>query len=292
MSIANLKRHMLTHLGPFTRRELLSHASSTAVNRAIARGEIVRILPNRYAAAVHADSWLVRTLAVSDWTRGTVGGDAALRLAGLAEEPRIVDVTVPPGEHRRGPHWVRIHSTSARVDTWTAHGRPVSLPALAVVQAFSWADARERSERVFGPCRRGANKKLILEAAAGLSRIPDRRLLVRCLAAAQQGAESYLEMHAARVLAGPLLGACVRQHRVRVEGEAFRLDAFHVRSATAFEFDGEEFHSRPAEVREDRRRDALLASIGIQTVRFAYRDVMGDLGRCRAVAESTVRRRM
>ncbi len=116
---------------------------------------------------------------------------------------------------------------------------------------------------------------------------------MKCLKAAAEGSESFLEMEAGnRVLRGPVLRDCVRQHDVRVDGRLFRIDAFHAASATALEFDGEGFHSDQSQVRADRERDGILASIGIQTVRFGYRAVMDDASGCRARAEAVVRARL
>ncbi|WP_234996408.1 hypothetical protein [Demequina sp. NBRC 110054] len=116
---------------------------------------------------------------------------------------------------------------------------------------------------------------------------------MRCLRAAEEGSESFLEMDAARrVLRGPLLERCVRQHDVRVEGRRFRIDAFHAESATALEFDGEAFHTAPTQVANDRDRDGLLGTIGIQTVRFGYAAVRDHPDVCRARAEATIRSRL
>lgn len=80
----------------------------------------------------------------------------------------------------------------------------------------------------------------------------------------------------------------LRQHWVVADGEAFRLDTFDPESLTNFEFDGFAHHgSREAQER-DKARDARLASIGIQAVRFTYEQVTQDPEWCRRIAVDTM----
>ncbi|WP_152659532.1 hypothetical protein [Demequina salsinemoris] len=291
MTTAALAHYLLTHVGPFTFSQLRAHASRAGLDAAIRRGEIVRLLPNRYASALHADSWHARSLAAADWAHGAIAGDAALAFADLGDAPARVDVVVPTGRHKRGPSWVRVHATQDVAATWRAFGRRVVVPPIAVVQAYSWAANHDRAERVFAACRRGAKPDQIVEAAQATSNVAQRRYLMRLLRAASEGAESYLEMKADRVLRGPVLSQCLRQHWVRVGDRRFKLDAFHEASATALEFDGEGYHSGIAQVAADRERDSILASVGILTLRFGYARVLDDAEGCRALAEATIRSR-
>lgn len=292
MSLPDLQDHLLTHLGPFTYAELTARASRDGIAGAVRRGEIVRVLPNRYASAVHASSWHVRALAAADWAGGAIAGEAALALAGLHDPPRILDIAIPQGVHKRGPAWARLRTLRDQPANWIAFGRRVVVPPWAVVQAFSWAEPARRAERVFEPCRRGVKPAAVRAAAVEMPRVGGRRQLLACLDAASCGAESYLEMRAARILRGPLLGACVRQHVVNVDGQRFRVDAFHAASASALEFDGEGFHGSADRRRRDRERDALLASVGIMTLRFGFAEVRDDPKRCRRLAEKAIATRL
>ncbi|WP_084074677.1 DUF559 domain-containing protein [Demequina sp. NBRC 110052] len=110
--------------------------------------------------------------------------------------------------------------------------------------------------------------------------------------AARDGVESFLELRGGSILRGPVLSQCVRQHRLCVGERTFRVDAFHVPSAVAIEFDGEAFHGSSEQRRRDRERDVILASAGVQTLRFGYAEVRDDARHCRELAEATVRARM
>jgi very-short-patch-repair endonuclease len=149
-----------------------------------------------------------------------------------------------------------------------------------------------RAELVYGPVRSGrATPEEIAAAAGALPRVRDRRGLLRRLVLASEGMESYLEEVGAReVLAGPEFAGLVRQHRLRAGSAVYRADAYHAPSRTAFEFDGARFHD-PRRL-EDSRRDALLASEGVLTVRFGHADVMNRPGWCRDLALRTLRSRV
>ena len=130
------------------------------------------------------------------------------------------------------------------------------------------------------------------DAIAEQPRITSRRELVMRVAEAERGAESYLEEQGARrILTGKGFRSIVRQHRVTVAGERFRVDSYDPATLTAIEFDGQQGHASPEDRRKDKVRDALLASVGILTLRFEYPDVIGRPEWCREVVLRTLRER-
>jgi very-short-patch-repair endonuclease len=132
----------------------------------------------------------------------------------------------------------------------------------------------------------------VLAAAETIPRVTDRRGLERRLALAARGAESFLEEHAmTRVLATKAFRGLVYQHTVRVGRARFRLDALDLSTLTAFECDGSAMHDTALAVARDKRRDALLASVGILTVRFTYSDIMNRPEWCRRVAARVMQSR-
>ena len=62
----------------------------------------------------------------------------------------------------------------------------------------------------------------------------------------------------------------VQQRRVAVGGESFVLDAAYDEVQLAVEMDGAAWHGSRQQRERDIRRDALLATVGWQTLRFSF----------------------
>ncbi|WP_061961272.1 hypothetical protein [Demequina flava] len=279
----------------FTLAQLMAHASRGGIEAAVKRGDIARILPNRYAARLHADSWRTRSHAAARWGPAgcAVTGTGALFDAGvLPEPPETVHVLVPHWRHRPTPWWLRVTSSTYRppVIQERPDGTPEVDPALALIHAYGYAPERGRAELFYSLAR--TNRIDAHAVRQHLERMPRVRgrasLLKRCDWAAD-GVESFLEEQGgARVLVGAEFEGVVRQHRVRIMGDLYRLDAYDPATRTAFEFDGAAFHDRAPQRMKDIRRDAALATVGIMTVRFGYADVMQRPEWCRDVALGTM----
>ena len=84
------------------------------------------------------------------------------------------------------------------------------------------------------------------------------------------------------------------QHRVVVGGQWFVLDAACEEVQLAVELDGAAWHGSREQRERDIRRDALLATIGWQTLRFGFRRAMSAPQDCRHDIRSvyTARRRL
>jgi very-short-patch-repair endonuclease len=112
------------------------------------------------------------------------------------------------------------------------------------------------------------------------------------VAAIEAGAESYLEERALRqVFNTSEFDRLIRQHDVVIEGQAYRLDLYDDATRTAVELDSEEHHGRSPHRQRDVNRDVHLATIGIQTLRFTYRDITERPGWCRQMLRDGLRAR-
>lgn len=264
-------------------------ASTGAVLRAVRAGDPVRVLPNLYASALHAESFAVRVMATQLWAPAgsAIGGRAALFLQGATDKaPDTIDVVVPYGRHRAGAPWIRLHAPRSPMPHQILGGVAVSLPEFALIRAFVVAPRHEEAELVYRAIRSGVVRlPELVDAMDGVARIPGRRRLARLVLRAELGDESYLEQRASTtVFTGGAFADLLRQHRIVVEGEAFRLDYFDPQSRVAIEVDGMASHANVLGKARDSRRDALLATVGILTLRFTYSDVMNRPGWCRRVA--------
>ena len=270
-------------------------ASRHGLENAVRRGEVIRLLPGLYAAELHADSWLVRAKAALEWAPDAVlsGASALFACGALPDPPTRIELVVPRNARRRYPPWVAARRTDLILPAVSWRGDHKALhPAYAVALGYGAQPPERRAEIVYAAVRtRRVTSEEIALAVHSLPRIRDRAGVLRRAAMAAGGIESFLEERGARsVLIGPELAGLVRQHRLTVGGSVMRVDAFHGPTLTAFEFDGARFHE-PRRL-EDARRDALLATAGVLTIRFGYADVMNRPEWCRALARRVIATRV
>jgi very-short-patch-repair endonuclease len=274
---------------PRTYAQLRQVAGRTAIDGAIARGDLVRLLPNQYCLAAHSESWLMRAHAAVAWAgpRAALSGQAALAAWQYAPIPvGVIDVVVPAGGHRRGPSWLRVRSLTAPYRTFTvAPNTALVDPALALTLGYGSLPPRERANFVHGAIHRGLTTAGELETVLStLPRVRDRAELAQRVQLIAAGAESYLEERAmSAVLRGKAFSEFVFQHRVRINGVSYRIDAFHPPTLTAFEMDGAG-HGEPAQRQYDVTRDAAIAAIGMLTVRYTFNDIISRPRWCQSNA--------
>ena len=297
MSMQSLRDLVFHQSRPFTYSALCALASRHGVDRAIASGELIRVLPNVYASAVHSGSWAVRVRAAIVWAgpRALVAGSSALFAWELIDRaPAEVHLALPHGTHRRPPSWLRVATVTYPVPTaWWQGDIPVALPEFALAQAYGAARPDQRAEMVYRVFRARAVTAESMEAAlASMPRVRARASLVARVGWAAAGVESFLEERSLRyVFTGPQFGHLLRQHRILAGGRRFRLDLYDPETSTAFELDGAQAHAAQDRRQADVERDALVAGVGILTVRFTYRDVCDRPGWCREVALRVMRER-
>ena len=288
---------MAHDVGPRTHVQLCGLASRLTVERAIARGAVVRLLPNQYCLAVHAQSWHMRARAAVAWggQGAALSGLAALAAYGFAPWPvDVIDLVVPQGRHKSGPSWLRVRSMSTPFDTrvWVPSTAIVE-PSLAVVIAHGLSAPNRRAQLVHGAIRTRLVDVQRLEGELKREgRLRGRKELTHRLALVRKGAESYLEEQGmAHVFRGAEFAGLIFQHAMVVEGKAYRVDAYDPATQTAFELDGYADHGGKEHRQRDVTRDAMLATVGVLTVRFTYEDITLRAGWCQAVVRAVLAQR-
>ncbi|MDN4475852.1 hypothetical protein QQX09_08275 [Demequina sp. SYSU T00192] len=273
--------------------ELASLSSARKARTAIARGEVVRLLPDAYVSAAHQDSFAARADAALLWAGPTamLSGPAAMYLWGFLDEPpSTIDLLLPHPMHHQTPPWLRVRRVTWSPPLSRVNGMTVVGPAHAVVLGYGFLAARDRATAVHQAIRtRLVTPRSLIDTLGKVPRVRARRDLRQRLELALAGAESYLEEHgASKVFNTSEFARFVRQHRVRANGGRYRLDMFDPETLTAVELDGDASHSDPSQRQRDLRRDADLAQLGIQTIRISYRDLTTRPEWCRALVRGVL----
>jgi very-short-patch-repair endonuclease len=272
-----------------TRPELLTRVSRQTVDVWVADGKLVRLRPGVFALPSSAPHWRTRIAAALHERNGGVASHAtALALWELIEHPPgPVHVTVELTRSARGSAGVVLHRSPgvdderrrvgslsvttverSLVDTW---GRPAPLrrpdvraPLIAAVRRRSCSPRDLRTELDRRP------------------RLAGRAELARLIGLLADGCQSELEIWGCvQVLRAPGMPPFVQQRRVVVDGEVFFLDAAYDEVRLAVELDGAAWHGSRQQRERDIRRDALLATVGWQTLRFGFRRMTTAPDACR-----------
>ncbi|RBY96268.1 hypothetical protein DQ237_10435 [Blastococcus sp. TF02-8] len=278
-------------LGPegwITVPALLERVSRRTVARWVADGRLIRLRPGVLALPSAAARWRTRVASALEDREAVASHATALALWELAHHPAgPVHLSVEPGSSGRGEAGVVLHRAAgafadrrrvdglavtsvarALVDTW---GRPGSL-ARSDVRAAAITAVRMRL------CRPG---DLARELAAR-PRLPGRAELSGLVSLLAEGCQSELEIWGClQVLRAPGMPPFVQQRRVAVAGRTFLLDAAYDDVLLAVEMDGAAWHGSRSQRERDIRRDALLATVGWQTLRFGFTRLTGSPDGCR-----------
>ncbi|MBB5870382.1 very-short-patch-repair endonuclease [Allocatelliglobosispora scoriae] len=269
------------HGGVIHRQDLLRHVGSATVQRAVARGDLLRVHPGVLALPEAADDrWARMQAALLYAGPGAVLSHlSALAVWGLADlvppsEP--VHLLVPVDRRLRDTS-LRVHRRSAEVATVVRRGMPISRIEHALADSWGLLDASTlaghrlaRALVIEAVGRRMITADRVLAAAGVLMQTRGRHGLVRLASLLKAGCRSELELWGfERVFTGPGMPELRRQVQVGIGGRSVCLDLFEPVSRTDVELDGAEWHSAPAARERDLRRDAALAGLGIQVVRFS-----------------------
>ena len=283
-------------------------ALSAVVNpRTIARwlnsGRLVRLHPGWVTAAEFAEDWTVRAHAAAGYTGGPLSHMTALALHGVVDnEVTRLNVTVPTSVRVRTSRWLRVHRSRTAVATVRARNLPVTTVGRSLVD--TWGDAhRSRALRGFDAVAREAvlratreRRVSAVELQAELKvrpELPGRAALVELLGLIGSGAQSELEVFAARhVFDLPGLPMPRQQHRVVLADGPVFLDAAWPEVKLAIELDGAAFHGSQEARERDLRRDAALAALGWLVIRFSYRRLTRHPAACRAEILAAYRSRL
>jgi very-short-patch-repair endonuclease len=261
--------------GWITRAALLDRISTATLDSWLRTGRLIRLDEGVYAIPEAGQDWRVRAEAAVRTRGGIVSHGSALALWGLVPPPASLHLTVGDERSGRGTKGFTLHRSRdlsevrrverlpvtcverALVDTW---GRPGELSRTAV-RAATITAVRDRM------C---SARDLRLELDRRLQ-LPERAAFAALVRLLAEGCRSELEIWGClHILRGPGMPTFVLQRPVTVRGETFLLDAACEESMLAVELDGAAWHGSRRQREKDIRRDALLATVGWQTLRFGF----------------------
>jgi len=262
-----------------TRSDALSVVPRHVIAHAVRRGQVRTAFSGVLLSAELADSRLARLRAALL----RAGPDAALSHLSALEVwglpgPRCRDIHVTTGPGRR-----------LRVAGLVSHRREgfVAGPPQAMVRRGLLVTALEQSLVDSWPLAADdAQRAPLLEAVGRRMTTPERVGAVLRTSAPQQsgraallallgkleaGCRSELELWGHdHVFNGAGLPRFERQVPMRIGRATIYLDLLHRPTATNFELDGAKWHGGYTQRERDVRRDATLATLGIQVVRFTH----------------------
>lgn len=272
---------------------LAGATSNAAVARALASGCVVRLLPGVLAVPEHADDPQTRQHAalIFSGSPAALSHTTALGLHGLPVPADVaaaaVHVVVPHPRRRRVPasgDWkLELHRSRAEPGRVLRDGLAVVSAPRAVVE--SWPLLTGSDQRA--PALVGVRKKLLkvsdlddeLSARRQVTGAAELRRLVGKIRA---GCRSELELWGYdHVFTGPAFAQLHRQVEVVAAGQLSVLDCYDETAALAVELDGRAYHDSPWQRERDIARDARVAGLGIQTLRFSHRRLTIEPQACR-----------
>ncbi|WP_084099846.1 type IV toxin-antitoxin system AbiEi family antitoxin domain-containing protein [Demequina sp. NBRC 110051] len=278
----------------FTRSEILTRWSRRHLDRAVSRGEVVRILPGVYVAAVHQHDPVARARAATLWApRALVTGMLALHLhaPGLPTST-IVELVTDHGDRLHPPPWIRVHQSGLPAERTVARGIPTVTPARALVDAWALAPPAYRNERLWQALWSGVcTWSDLAREVERTPRLPDRRRLERVLGWFAEGATSPLEVRAKHeTFVGAAFADFEWQVPIDLGARTVRADMLHRRAKLVVELDGDRYHATKAERDADRERQNALVAAGFTVLRFGWNDIVHRPAACRALVTAAVGR--
>jgi very-short-patch-repair endonuclease len=271
-----------------TRDRLLARVSERTIHVWLRTGRLVRLEPGVYATPAAATRWRVRVAAAVRSRRGMASHGTALAWwEMLPPPPGPVHVTVEPHRSARGSSAVVLHrSRGSWADRRRVDGLAVCSPERAVVDSWGRPGVLSRSDVRAGVItavrRRVCSPRELRYELSRSSRLPGRAELGALVELLAGGCQSELEIWGClHVLRAPGMPRFVQQRRVAVAGETFVLDVAYEDALLGVEMDGAAWHGSRAQRERDIRRDALLATVGWQTLRFGFARMTSVPADCR-----------
>ena len=294
--------------GVLARNEALGVVPRHVLDDAIEAGLLVRVLPNVYALATELHRRETWQLAALKCRPGAALSHLdALELWGLpvpalllpGDEGYPIHLTSGPAALLQSPI-VRHH----RRQDFGGQARFVCVenPALMIVERAqaiveSWPFLPELDQRaaiIVGLRDRHVSATMLRLALDRQPRTPGAAQMRNIVELVAAGNHSELEIWGhTNIFSSPSLPPSRPQHPMRIAGRRIFLDRYFEEEKLDVELDGAAYHGRPGQRERDIRRDAALAALGIQTVRFSHPRLHADpLGVVTEIAEIlSVRRR-
>jgi len=266
---------------------LVKQVDRKTVARWVRTGRLERLHPGVYAIPTAAPSWRVRLEAAVHATGGVVSHRSALALWELAPATGPVHITVEHTRSGRSVGGVILHRTRELDDTVRrVDGLPVSCVERAVVDSWGrpagLSRADVRAAAIGAVRRRLCLPRQLFDEVGRRPCLLSRAALLQLIGLLADGCQSELEIWGClEVLRAAGMPPFVQQRRVVVGDEVFVLDAAYDEVKLAVEMDGAAWHGSREQRERDIRRDALLATVGWQTLRFGHRRLTTVPASCR-----------
>jgi very-short-patch-repair endonuclease len=268
--------------------ELLRAVSRSTARTWVASGRLVRLEPGVLALPDAAGDWRVRVAAALHGREAVASHTTALALWELADHPPgPVHLTAEPSRSGRGSPGMVVHRAAG---TWGERRRVDGLAVSAVERAVvdTWGRpallprAQTRAAAITAVRRRLCSPRDLRYELARNTRVPGRAELTKLAGLLADGCRSELEIWGClHVLRAPGMPRFVQQRPLSAGAETFVFDAACEESMLAVEMDGAAWHGSRAQCESDIRRDALVATVGWQTLRFSYSRLTGSPEACR-----------
>jgi very-short-patch-repair endonuclease len=279
-----------TVVGPdgwITWEALTARVDRKTVARWAAQGRLVRVQPGVYALSAMAAKWRVRVEAAVRSRSAVASHRTALALWGLLPPGGPIHLTVEPRRSNRGAAGVVLHRARDLRDlVRVVEGLHVTSVERAIVD--TWARPGDvgrpavRAAAITAVRRRMCGPRELAQEIARRPQLPARPSLAELVQLLADGCQSELEIWGCvNVLRAPGMPAFTQQRRISVGGEAFLLDAAYEDVLLAVEMDGAAWHGSRDQRERDIRRDARLATVGWQTLRFSFARMTGSPDDCR-----------
>lgn len=304
---ARCPRALADRGGVGARSDLVGVVGSEAIEWAVSSGQVSRPLPRTLLLPGACDDLRLERVAALTYA-GT--GAALSHLTALdvwdlpVPEHQQTHVLVP---HERRPRrgtpscplpdlasGLVLHRSRHAAAPVTRSGLAVVPLERAVVESWPLLDADEaRAPVLVGVRERRTTTRRLRRQLRQHPRLPGRRALHELLDLVEDGCHSELELwgHQA-VFTGPAFAGFERQVPVQVLGRKAYLDMFDAQAALDIELDGRKYHSSPRQREADLARDAAVAEVGIQTLRFSHERLTLDPAGCRRQAMRVRMRRL
>lgn len=271
-----------------TAPELLTRVSRRTIANWTAPGKLVRLRPGVFALPSSADLWRTQVAAALTGREAVASHSTALALWELVAHPAgPVHISVGSAASGRGSAGFVVHRSPGVFDE---RRRVDGLAVTSVERSLidTWGSpgplsrADIRSAAIAAVRRRLCFARGLADELARRPRLPHRAELERLISLLADGCQSELEIWGClHVLRGPGMPAFVQQRPIQVAGQTFFLDAAYDDVLLAVEMDGAAWHGSRDQRERDIRRDALLATIGWQTLRFSHTRMTRSPDGCR-----------
>ena len=273
--------------GWITWEALTARVDRKTVASWVGSGALRRLQPGVYALPTVAADWRARVEAAVRTYSGVVSHRSALALWELAAPGGPVHLTLQHTRSGRGTPGVVLHRSRDLSDALRrVDGLPVTSVERTLVDLWGRPSGSTRPDlraaAITAVRRRLCSPGDLWPEIERRPCLPGRRALVELVRLLAEGCQSELEIWGClQVLRAPGMPPFVQQRPVRVGAQRFVVDAAYEEVQLAVEMDGAAHHGSREQRERDIRRDALLATIGWQTLRFGYRRLTGAPEDCR-----------